>query len=562
MGTHSASEISAAGRVRAPGGASGYSVALTAAALVSVAALSLPLAYLLARAAGIGPVDLWQTVSSARSLDVLFRSVAMGAAVAVCSLLVALPLAFVTVRTDLPWRRLWAVAGVLPLAVPSYVGSFALIAAFAPRGSFLQRLLEPFGVQELPSIYGMPGTVLAITLFTYPYLLLTLQAGLRGVDPATEEAARSLGLSRRTAFLRVLLPQLRPSLVAGLLLVLLYALRDFGTPSLMRFDSFTRVIYLQYTLSFDRALAAATALMLAAVVMLILWGEYRARTRAAYYGRGSGRGPAPPVRLGRWKWPALTFCTLVAGFSLVLPVSVSLLWLVRGIGGGLAEGIATSTARAALNSALTSSLAALITTLFALPVAILAVRSPGRLTKLVERCSYVALGLPGIVTALSLVFFTARYAPWLHHSLPLLVLAYYVIFFPQALGPVRSSLLQLNPTLEESSRSLGKTPWQSLRLVTLPLMAPGLTAGALLVFLATMKELPAALLLAPTGFDTLATRIWRMTEDVYFAEAAAGSLTMIAVCALLLLLAARRGERDLVPGPAADRRRNANGVQQ
>lgn len=227
----------------------------------------------------------------------------------------------------------------LLLAVPSYVGSFTLIAAFGPRGSLLQLLLEPWSVQELPEIYGWTGTILAITLFTYPYLLLSVRAGLQGIDPATLEAARSLGHSNSSTFFRVILPQLRPSLVAGGLLVALYALRDFGIPSLMQFDAFTKVIFLQYKSSFNRNLAAALALMLVGLVLAILWLEYKVRSQGAYYSRGSAfQRPSALVHLGRWKLPALLFCACAISLSLVLPVGVTLFWLVRGLTIGGAYG--------------------------------------------------------------------------------------------------------------------------------------------------------------------------------------------------------------------------------
>jgi iron(III) transport system permease protein len=149
----------------------------------------------------------------------------------------------------------------------------------------LQMALAPLGIDRLPSIYGWFGAVTATTLFSYPYLLLSGRAGLQGIDPALKEAARSLGCSQRETFFRVTLAQLRPAIAAGALLVLLYNIQDFGTPALMQFDTFTRVIFTQYRSSFNRHLAAALSLILVAMVMTVLWLEYRLRqARAAYYG--------------------------------------------------------------------------------------------------------------------------------------------------------------------------------------------------------------------------------------------------------------------------------------
>lgn len=518
---------------------------LVATATLAAIAIALPLTYLVIRTAGVGGEQLLELVSHPRTVTVLLNSAVMAAAVTFFSALIAVPLAFLTLRTDLPWRRFWLIVTTLPLAVPSYVGSFALIAAFGPRGSLLQLLLEPLGVQELPEIYGWPGTILAITLFTYPYLLLSVRAGLQGIAPTMEEAAQSLGHSHSSTFFRVTLPQLRPSLVAGGLLVALYALRDFGTPSLMRFDAFTRVIFLQYKSSFNRNLAAALALILVGLVLGILWLEYKVRSRAAYYSRGSTiQRPQLLLKLGGWKWPALMFCIAVVSLSLVLPVGVTLFWLVRGLTSDGASGATPiqEVGQAALNSVWAAGLAAVFATLFSLPVAILSVRFPSRITTTIERCSYIGFGLPGIVVALSLVFLGARYLPWLYQTLPMLVFAYLVLFLPQSVGTVRSSLLQVNPQLEESARSLGRTPWQTLREITLPLVRPGVLSGAVLVFLTAIKELPATLLLAPIGFETLATEIWKATENVSFSNAAAGSLAMLLVSmgSTLLVLSQER----------------------
>jgi iron(III) transport system permease protein len=181
-------------------------------------------------------------------------------------------------------------------------------------------------------------------------------------------------------------------------------------------------------------------------------------------------------------------------------------------------------------------------------VAILAARFPSRLTTVIERCSYIGFGLPGIVVALSLVFWGANHLPWLYQTLPMLVLAYLVMFLPQSVGAVRGSLLQVNPQLEESARSLGRTPWQTLREITLPLVRPGALSGAVLVFLTAIKELPATLLLAPIGFNTLSVHIWKATESVSYSDAAAGSLVMLVVSAgLTLLLLSQSGMKVRFP---------------
>ncbi len=500
--------------------------------LVAVAA-ALPLIYLVLRASQAGWDRALDIMLRERTLKVLARSIALAASVTIASTIIAVPLAWLTVRTDLPGRKVWAVAAALPLVIPSYVGGLVLVSAFGPRG-LLQDVLAPLGVRQLPSIYGFPGALMALTLFSYPYLFLTVRAALRGMDPALEEAARSLGSGQRGTFFRVTLPQLGPAVATGSILVALYSLSDFGAVSLLQFDSFTRAIYVQYRAAFDRTPAAILALMLVALTALILLVESRMRGKGSYHRStvGSVR-PAQPIPLGRWRWPAIAYCSLVVLLALVVPVLVLSWWLARGLAAGEPLRLVWS---AALNSIYASGLTAGIAVLASLPVAICSVRFPGRITALIERLAYIGYGLPGIVLALALVFFGANYAPALYQGMALLIFAYATHFLPQALGPIRAALLQSRPSFEEAARGLGRNPLQVVTSVTAPLARSGMLAGGALVFLTTMKELPATLLLGPTGFDTLATRIWSATSEAFFARAAAPALLLITISALPMYL--------------------------
>ena len=487
----------------------------------------LPLAYLCVRSLEDGWAEVYEVLADVDTFVVLGRSVLLAALVTVASVVLAVPLAWLTARTDLPGRRAWAVLAALPLVVPSYVGGFVLVSALGPRG-MLQGALEPLGVERLPEIYGLPGAALALTLFSYPYVFLTVRGALRGMDSALEEAARSLGSGAWTTFFRVTVPQLRPAIVAGSLLVALYSLSDFGAVSLLQYGSFSREIYIQYQSAFDRTPAAILALMLVALTAAILLLEGSTRGRGRYH-RGSAVRPTSPVALGGWRWPALVFCGGVVALALAAPIGVLTFWLVRG----LVEGEPLRPLwNAAWSSVYVSGLAAGAVAVAALPVAVLAVRFPGRFSRIVERMAYVGYALPGIVLALSLVFFGANFAPWAYQTLGMLVFAYAVHFLPQAVGATRAALLQISPSVEEAARGLGRGPSGVLATVTAPLAGSGILAGAALVFLTTMKELPATLLLSPTGFETLATRVWGATTDAFFARAAAPALLLIALSAV------------------------------
>ena len=486
-------------------------------------AMVLPLVYLVLRTVGAGS-EVWDLLIRIRVLETLGRTAILALAVTSVSIALAVPLAWLTVRTDLPMRRLWSVLTVLPLVIPSYVGGFVIVAALGPRGMLQQFLSAPFGIDRLPEIYGFPGALLTLALLSYPYVLLSVRGALWGLDPALEESARSLGYGPWRTFFRVILPQLRPAIAAGALLVALYTMSDFGAVSLLRFEAFTYVIFLQYD-GGARALASASSLVLVTLALGVLMLEARSRGRSRYYSVTVGaKRPAAVLRLGRWRWPAVALCTVVVLFALVLPMGVLAYWLGRGMNAGESLGLAWSTV---INSVYVSGLAALFAALAALSVAILTVRYAGRLSALLERVTYIGFALPGIVIALALVFFGANYVPPLYQTVVLLVFAYVVLFLPAAVGATRASLLQVSPKLEEAARGLGKRPHRVFSSVTLPIMRPGVLAGAALVFLITMKELPATLILGPIGFKTLATSIWSAAEAAFFAQAAAPALLLI-----------------------------------
>jgi iron(III) transport system permease protein len=500
-----------------------------------VALLLLPLAYLVIRVAGGGRA--LEILRDDSTLELVVNTVLLVAGVVVAAIVVAVPTAWLVTRTDLPGRRAWAVAAALPLVIPSYVAAFCLLGFFGERGLLQQAL----GVERLPDPTGYWGAVAALTLSTYPYVFLLTQASLRGLDPSLEEAARGLGVTRARALVRVTLPAVRPSITLGSLLVTLYVLSDFGVVSLMRYDSLTRAIYLQYRSLFDRTPAAVLALVLVGLTAIALAFELRARSRGRLWRSGPGTTrPMRPVALGRARYAALAWCVLVTGLFLVLPASVLGYWLARGIANDRELEVPW---REATHSLGASGLAAVVTLAAALPVALLVARYPSRLSRLLERLAYAGNALPGIVIALSLVFFAARYASPVYQTLALLVFAYAVRFFPQALSGLDTGIARVGPRLEEAARGLGRGPLATTWLVTVPLVRSGALAGAALVFLSAMKELPAPILLRPIGFDTLATEIWGATQVGAYSQAAVPALLLVVLSAPVLWLV--HGDRGL-----------------
>ena len=511
-------------------------------ALVVAALLLTAPVYLALRTLGAGPeaVDL---IFRMRTLWVVLRTVALMATVMLGCIIIAAPLAWLTVRTDLPGRAFWRVATMLPLALPSYIVAFAIAVGLGPRGILQGWMETAFGVERIPSIFGFPGAAFTLIFISFPYVLLPVRAALWNMDLSLEESARVLGRDRWHTFWSVTFPLMRPAILSGGLLTGLYALSDFGAVAIMRYETFTWSIFIQYGAALDRTLAAAWSLALIVIALAVVWGEHSARNRVSgrYYRSGGGATRLPePVPLGKWRWPATAYCAIVALLSLGLPLAVLAYWTARGVAAGEPLELLW---RASANSVGVSALAAILTVACAAPIAVLAVRYPGNFSRCLERLGFLGFALPGIVIALGLVYVGANYVTWLYQSLAMLAVAYVTLFLPAAVGALRTSLVQVRPELEEAARGLGKRPLVVLLTVTLPLVRPGVLTGAALVFLLTMKELPATLILSPIGFTTLASSIWAAAEEAFFARAAAPALLLVIVASVPLALITMREER-------------------
>ncbi|MFC7076528.1 ABC transporter permease [Haloarcula halophila] len=531
----------AAARTRATDEDSAVGRGLTLLSAAVAAALVAPLGWLVVDVFGLGSRALSLTVAP-QTLQVLVRSVALVGAVTAGSVVVGVPLAVLTVQGGLPFRRFWTVVAALPLAIPSYLGAFAAVSVFGPRGE-LADVLSPLGIDQIPTIYGFTGAAVVLTLYTYPYVFLTTRASLLSLDASLVEAARTLNASRWEAFRRVTLPQILPGITAGALLVALYTLSDFGTPNIMRVEVFTQFIYARYN-AFMREYAALLSLELFAVTAVVLALESRTGADdSGAYGSSGNRG-AFDLDLGLWRFPATLLPALVGAVAILLPIAIFGMWFLRS-GPGYASGSMAFSWSYGLNSVYVALLAAGGAVLVAVPIGLRSATSDSRLASLADRAPYVGYAAPGIVLAIALVSFSLDVLPALYKTIPLLVFAYVVRFMPQAIGSIRTSRLQVDQGLVEAARVLGRSRAGTFRSVTLPLVLPGIATGAALVFLTTMKELPATLILRPLRFDTLVTYIWRVQEAGLYGAAAVPALVLVVVSGLsMAVILAQEGRSD------------------
>ncbi|MBN8581268.1 MAG: iron ABC transporter permease [Anaerolineae bacterium] len=508
--------------------------------------VAIPLIYIFIRALSAEP-EAWQRLFQERIWKLFGNTLALVIAVTSGALVTGVTMAFLTERTDLPGKKIFRWMLAMPLAIPAYIGGIVHLALLRPRGGVIPQLLENlFGQPVLtPSPLGFWGAAFVLTLFMYPYVYLLSGAAFRTLHASLEEASRVFGRTPIQTIFQVTLPALRPGLTAGALLVALDILAEYGTVALLRYETFSSAIFVQLSGRYDRSAASVLSGILVALAIGILWSELQLQGRARFTQMESNWRPAPMMPLGKWRIPAFLLVFGVVSASLLLPVGVLLVWSIQAFLDPETMAMLFHTGSQGFgtyvwNSLWSSSAAAVIAVILSLPVGLLAVRYPNRLSAFISRVCQVGYAIPGVVIALSLVLLVNRFLPFLYATPFIVVIAYILRHMPQAVRASESALKQLSPSLEEASRVMGRTSLQTLIQVTLPLILPGLLAGGSLVFLTSLKELPATLLLRPAGFDTLAVRVWVWAGEGFYFQAAPAALLLVLVSALPLSFLLRR----------------------
>jgi iron(III) transport system permease protein len=518
------------------------------AGLVSLFA-SIPLVYILYRAAS-GGAEVWARLLQARLWQLFGNTLLLTLAATGGALIIGVSMAWLTERTDLPGRGVlrWLLA--LPLAIPAYIGAIVHLTLLRERGGVLPQLVESiFGSHApvLPSPLGFWGAAFILSLFTYPYVYLLSGAGFRSLPASLEEAGRVFGRTAWQTTWQVTLPALRPALTAGALLVALDILAEYGVVALLRYETFSSAIFVQLAGRYDRSAASVLSGVLVSLAIVLLWAELRLQGQRRFSQIDSAWRPAQRVQLKKWRLPGMLFTLAIISASLLVPLGVLAVWSGRAL---LDPTTLASVLRSgsqnfghyAWNSLWSSALAAILAMALSLPVALLVVRHPSRGAHIMAHLCQVGYAIPGVVIALSLTLLVNRFLPWMYGTPLIVVLAYVLRHMPQAVRASKSTLQHLAPTMEEAARTLGLTSVQTLRQVTLPLIWHGVLAGGALVFLTSLKELPATLLLRPAGFDTLAVRVWIWAEDGFYLQAAPAAL-LITVVSLFPLFFLLRKER-------------------
>lgn len=496
--------------------------------------MSVPIIYVIWQSLFAG-VDRWQRLLDDRIPQLLFDTFLLALAVTVCAVVIGVILAWVVVRTDIPGRKWWQWLLALPLVIPPYVGAMTYIIVFGPSGwvrdfwrntPWLVNVLGDYPI----NVYSFWGVFFVLTMFTYPYVFLIASASLRKMNRNFEEIARSQGMNTRQIFWKVNLPFLRPAIGAGAILIALYVLSDFGVISMMRYVTFTAAIYFQRA-SFDTASASILSLVLILLTVVILWIEVKTRKKSKYYQTSNTFKEPDVLSLGKWKIPTLMFVGVIFFVSVVLPIIVLIYWSIIGIGMGALDNRFFGFA---WNSLRVSLFASLLCMVLAMPIVYLKSRYPSVISSSIDKLSYAGYALPGVIVALGIIFIFNNHIPTLYNTFYMVAIALVIRFLPQAMQAGEASLSLVSPRIDEAARSLGQPPWKVMFKVILPSILPGVMAGGALVFVSSIKELPATLMLRPPGFDTLAVRVYIEANESLYYLAAPSALLIILVSVIPL----------------------------
>lgn len=466
-------------------------------------------------------------------------------------------LAWLVAIYEFPGRRFFSWALLLPLAIPAYVTAFVALGLFDFTGP-IQTTLRGWTNSDLhwfPEVRSRTGVIIVMTLAFYPYVYLLARNAFESQGKRSLEVAQSLGFTRRTGFYKVALPMARPWVAGGLLLVLMETLADFGTVAVFNYDTFTTAIYKAWFSLFSLPAASQLASMLIIIVFIIVVLEQHFRARIRY--AESRKSPrASRIQLtGQQKWFVMTFIATVWSCAFLLPLLQLLYWSVQSILVGFdleryLEFLA--------HSLFLSCLAALITCTIVTMIVYAARRFPGRSMQFAVRTATIGYALPGAVLAIGIFIPLAWLEGWLSKlvfalfqietglliqgTIAVMLVAYLIRFMAVSHYSIHGAMQRITPSIEEAAMGMGLHGWALLSRIHFPILKSGIFTGAALVFVDVMKEMPITLMTRPFGWDTLAVRVYEMTSEGAWEQAAVPAATLVLAGLLPILFFMRQTE--------------------
>lgn len=480
----------------------------------------------------------------------------------VVSIVAGAGLAYLTERTNVPFKGLIYAGALVPLVIPGILYTIAWIFLAGPRTGVLSQWFESvFGTTLGVDVFTLPGMIVVQGLDSAPLAFLLMVAAFRAMDPALEEAALMAGARRTTVLRRVTLPLGLPGLLAAVLVMTVRNVEAFETPALLGMPSdiwvFTTRIYriLSYH-PVDYGQAGAYALTLLLATSLAVYIQTRMTSGARKYQTVTGKGFRPRMLdLGPWRWPAAVGVLAYTLVAVALPVLMLVFMSTQpfnraptweNIRQASLENYATvfastGTMKALVNSAVLAVGAATVIMLLAAIAAWLVIRTrlPGRW--LLDNLTFLPLVIPGLVLGVALLFTYLRSPLPVYGTMWILLIAYVTRFLPYGMRYASSSMYQIANELEESALVSGASWWQTFRRIVLPLLTPGLVAGWIYVVIVAIRELSASLLLYSAGNEVLSIEIWQLWQDGKSNVLAALGVVVVAAMSLVVFVARRLG---------------------
>lgn len=501
--------------------------------------------------------DVWQHLVEATLPRLLINTFWLALGVVVGTLLLGVSLAWFTAVYDFPGRKFFFWALLLPLAMPAYVTAFVALGLFDFTGPIQTGLRDLLGgnLPWFPDIRGRLGVIVVMTLAFYPYVYLLARNAFMTQGKRSIEVAQSLGCSRWEGFYKVVFPMARPWIAGGIMLVLMETLADFGTVAVFNYDTFTTAIYKAWFSMFSLTAASqlASLLVILAFVLIFLEQQFRSRMRFSETKRTER---TPRIRLCGWrKWGVLSYILIILFFAFLLPVGQLVIWAVSSF----SKDFDARYVDFLWHSLSLSALSALIVCMIAVLIVYSARHYSGRLMRFSVRVSTIGYALPGAVLAIG-IFIPVT---WLDGQLNKLVLkvfqidvglimqgtlvtvliAYVIRFMAVSHFPIDSAMHRVTRSIDEAAIGFGLSGWALIRRVHLPILKSGIFTAATLVFIDVMKEMPITLMTRPFGWDTLAVRIFEMTSEGEWEQAALPSLTLIVAGLIPIIFFMRQTEK-------------------
>jgi iron(III) transport system permease protein len=515
------------------------------ASVAAAALMAAPIASVLVTASAPGG-EAWLHLSRTILPDLLVNSVLLALLVGLMAASMGAVSAWLVAACSFRGRGVLEVALLLPLAMPAYVCGYAYVWLLDVAGPVQSGLRAATGLSWgeywFPEIRSLPGAALMLAAVLYPYVYLLCRSAFLTQSVCLLEASRTLGHGLPRTFLHVALPMARPALAGGVALALMETLADYGTVQHFAVRTFTTGIYDSWFGLADRPAAAQLAACLMGLVATLLLLERLSRGGRRFHPTTTRSPPLRPVVLRGWKEVAAVIaCAMPVLLGFVVPAGTLFALMLQQ--GNPFE--ARRTLPYALNSLTLAALTAVLAVLLAALLAWAQRLHPSPLRAAANRVASLGYAVPGSVIAVGALvpfaMFDNAFDAWmrarfdvstgllLSGTIAALVFAYLVRFLGVALSAVESGLTRIRPTLFAAARVLGRSPGAAVREVELPLARGALLTAAVLVFVDTMKELPATLIVRPFDFDTLAVRVHNLASDERLAEASTAALLIVVV---------------------------------